>query len=505
MDAKAYVFLKEIKQYVDRHGMLKWGDGVVAGVSGGADSMCLLHILCALRQEYGLSLFVLHVNHGIRGADADADQEFVRRECEKLSVPFKAVQKDVPAFAAQWGCTQEEAGRRVRYLAFHRQAEDCGYKKIAVAHNENDNAETFLFQAMRGSGVWGLAGIAPIRQEEGHTIIRPLLCVSRGRITEFLAGKGQAFCTDITNNTGDYTRNRIRNELLPAAVEMVNSGAIPHLAQAAAKMYELAGFLRGQVEEAYYKAAEETLYNTAAKAGAGCMEVVMEISSISALPEFLRREVVMYALGRVAGSRRDMTGAHVEAVLSLITRKTGGVISLPCGLFAKVSYGRLQIGTGRGMEDTSFLQMGSGEVFEIVTYPKSFVLGNYELSLRLMDGKSVNCGAEDEKNSIIARNCYTKCFDYGTIENILVLRTRQPGDYLYINGGQNRKRLKNLLVDEKVPVNCRAGLPLLTAGSHVLWAVGVRSTEGFRVTGNTKQILVAELKKKGQELQWQKR
>ncbi len=544
MKAKAYDFFREVKQYVDKHGMLKPGDGVIAGVSGGADSMCLLHILCALRQEYGFELFVVHVNHGIRGADADMDQEFVRLECARMSVPFKAVREDVRALAAQWGLTQEEAGRRVRYRTFHKEAEERGCKRIAVAHNENDNAETFLFQALRGSGVWGLSGIAPVRQEEGRTIIRPLLGMARSRIVEFLESRGQAYCTDKTNFSGDYARNRIRNELLPAAADMVNAAAVSHLAQAATRMYELTSYLRGQVEEAYYKVATETcckvgeeacckaanevpVYNsgevlpeTAVQsqcgdgedgilAGTKCRNIELEISSILALPEFLQKEVLLYAVCRATGSRRDITGAHINALFSLISRGTGGCINLPGGLLAKVQYGKMYIGVGNRVEDVDLPRMGSGEVFWMQALLKgleqNIMLGSYELSLRLIDGKSVNIRTEIEKNSRFARNCYTKCFDYDTIENILILRTKQPGDYLVINGGRNRKRLKKLLVDEKVPVELRDTLAVLAAGSHVLWAVGVRSTEGFRVTENTKQILVVELKKKGQELQWQKR
>lgn len=540
MKAEAFAFYKERKRYIEKHGMLNVGDGVVVGVSGGADSMCLLHVLWALQKEYGLRLAALHVNHGIRGAAADADEEFVRRECETLGVPFCAVHEDVPALAAQWGLTPEEAGRRARYRAFHSAAEALGYKKIAVAHNENDNAETFLFQALRGSGIWGLAGIAPCRMEEGHTIIRPLLSVSRARIEAFLALEGHAFCTDMTNLAPDYARNRIRNELLPKAEEQINSGAVGHLAQAATQMYEIREFLEKYVKEEYQKTAKEI------KENAGCRRVCLEIPVWEQQPVFLQREVALYALGRAAGSRRDISRAHVEALCGLMRLQTGRRIELPHGLCAIRRYNQVQIaqregdaGSGAlarfvraGAENKAdadrealirpaptepesaaqyreFPQMPPECVLRADHFPQTFSLGGYELSLRRIAGGlaeyRAQCGEGNEKNSLNEKNCYAKCFDYGKIGNILVLRTKRPGDYILINGGRNKKGLKALFTDGKVPVEYRGGLPLLAAGSHVLWAVGVRNSEGFLVTENTKQILVVELRKRGQELQWQKK
>ncbi len=493
---KAYAFCREIKQSIEKYHMLETGDGVVAGISGGADSLCLLYVLCALQEEYKLRLAALHINHGIRGEEADADEEFVRRECEKLGVVFRAVHRDVPALAAQWGMTEEEAGRRTRYEAFYHAALELGYEKIAVAHNENDSAETFLFQALRGSGVWGLSGIAPIRKEYGTTIIRPLLFVSRARIEEFLEEEGHPFCTDRTNLSKDYTRNRIRSELLPMAAEMVNAGAVSHLAQAAAQMYELSGFLQTQVEEAYQRAVREE--------GAENKEISIDISVYKQLPSFLQREVVFRAVGRAAGGQRDIARTHIEAVCNLICAQTGRRISLPHEIFAVRQYGQVLIAPREGREH-KMPQLDPESYFCVDTIPKVLTFGQYELNLYLSKGNlTVRC-AENEKNSLNERNCYTKCFDYDKIENILILRTKRPGDYLQINGGTHRKRLKDLFTDMKVPGEYRERLPLLTMGSHVLWAVGVRSSEGFLATENTKQILVVELKKRGKKLQWQKK
>lgn len=495
---KAYAFCRKIKQTIEKYHMLEIGDGVVAGISGGADSICLLYVLCALQKEYKLRIAALHINHGIRGEQAAADEEFVRRECEKLGVQFQAVHHNVPALAAQWGMTEEEAGRKVRYEAFHCAAIEFGYEKIAVAHNENDNAETFLFQALRGSGIWGLSGIAPARKEDGHTIIRPLLFVSRVQIEEFLAEEGHSFCTDRTNLINDYTRNRIRNELLPMAKEAVNAGAVSHLAQAAAQMYELSGFLRVWVEEAYQRAVRE-------EDCAKTKLISIDLSVYEQLPLFLQQEIVLKAIGRAAGGQRDIARTHIEAVCGLVRAQTGKSISLPQKIIAIRQYGQIQIAPKERGEHEILPQLDPENYFCVDNIPKVVTFGKYELHLYLSEGGLPASRQENKKNSLNEKNCYTKCFDYGKIENILVLRTKRPGDYIQINGGTHRKRLKALFTDMKVPGEYRERLPLLTMGSHVLWAVGVRSSEGFLATENTKQILVVELKKRGQKLQWQKK
>lgn len=615
MNKNAYAFYKKVRQYIEKHQMLAPGDGVVAGVSGGADSMCLLQLLCALRGEYGLRLAVVHVNHGIRGEAADEDEAFVRRECEKRGVLFRAVYADVPALAAEWSCPEEAAGRRVRYAAFRTAAAEYGCGRIAVAHNKNDNAETFLFQALRGSGLWGLSGIAPCRtQEDGGeyfgagedgggqppapVVIRPLLCAGRAQIEEYLAAEGVDFRTDSTNLTGDYARNRIRNELLPLAERTVNAGAAEHLAAAAAEVRELSEFICGITQESYRKVAHEEAAERKCR-GAACEEaaggkcrsaacgeaaerkcrsaaceetawkfcvpsepkeytVCIDIPAWRALPAFLQKEVVLYALGRAAGSRRDIGRAHVEAVCALMRGATGKSVNLPCGMLAARSYDTLRIvpehmresgglpgdigipsgqqaaegartaaGTHQAAGNTrsagGLPRLAPGSRIEIASLPASFALGEYVLTLRLEECggpegtavpaevlKTEEQSAPDarrmadviqnsianEKNSLNPKNCYTKWFDYGKISDTLVLRTRQAGDYIVIQKDGSKKSLKSVLIDKKVPRECREALPVLAAGSRVLWAVGVRSEEGLYVTENTKQILVAELKKK---------
>ena len=202
---------QKVLSYVNQHHMLTQGDGVVAGVSGGADSVCLLFVLRKIQESLGGKLYVAHVNHGLRGEEALADQEFVRRLCEEWQLPFYLKSVKLREIARERKLSEEEAGRLVRYDFFRKVAEETGAAKIAVGHNANDHAETLLFHLIRGSSLKGLAGISPVQ----GAVIRPLLCVKREEIEQYVKEKGLHFCMDKTNLEDTYTRNRIRHKLLP--------------------------------------------------------------------------------------------------------------------------------------------------------------------------------------------------------------------------------------------------------------------------------------------------
>ena len=202
--------LERVRAYAEKYQMIRPGDRIVAGISGGADSVCLLFLLRELCREKGAGLFAVHVNHGLRGAEAGEDEAYVRKLCGELKVPLRVFSFDVRGRAREEHLTLEEAGRLCRYEAFEEEAERIGGTRIAVAHHAGDQAETVLFQLFRGSGLKGLAGIRPVRDN----VIRPLLCTGREEIEAWLTERGIEWRTDSTNLTTDYTRNRIRGEIL---------------------------------------------------------------------------------------------------------------------------------------------------------------------------------------------------------------------------------------------------------------------------------------------------
>ena len=213
--------------------MLQPGDRVVAGVSGGADSVCLLFLLLEWRREFPLDIAVVHVNHGIR-PEAGEDARYVEKLCGEHKIPFFLTEADVRQRSILEKCSEEEAGRRTRYEAFDKAAEEWGATKIAVAHNSNDRSETQLFHLFRGSGIRGLASILPVRGR----IIRPILCLERWEIEDFLTQQGIFYCKDATNDEDDYTRNRIRHHILPYAEQNIARGCVAHMNQTAELLAE---------------------------------------------------------------------------------------------------------------------------------------------------------------------------------------------------------------------------------------------------------------------------
>lgn len=237
--------LEQVRSTISNYHMLGRGDRVAAGVSGGADSVCLLRVLGELRQEYGLTLSVIHVHHGIRGAEADRDARFTEELCRKLAIPCQVIYKDIPALAASERCSEEEMGRAVRYEALmeYAVAHDCN--RIAVAHNRDDHAETVIGNLCRGSGIGGLTGIPPVRDR----IIRPLLFCGRAQIEEYLAELGQDYCDDSTNAGDAYTRNRIRHQVLPLLETAVNKKSTEHIIETAEQLRQVEEYLTERTGE----------------------------------------------------------------------------------------------------------------------------------------------------------------------------------------------------------------------------------------------------------------
>ena len=217
--------IKKTEQFIRKYDMIRKSDVVAAGVSGGADSVCLLFVLCALREKLGFQIVVCHVNHCIRGKAAAADEEFVARLCRELDVPCRIFRENVELIARNRKQSTEEAGRTVRMDAFETMCLEDGGTKIATAHHREDNAETVLMNLARGTGLKGLCGIRPVNGKW----IRPLLVLGKKEIEEYLRSREISWCEDATNSEDDYTRNRIRHNIMPLLTEQVNAGAARHM------------------------------------------------------------------------------------------------------------------------------------------------------------------------------------------------------------------------------------------------------------------------------------
>lgn len=465
---------RRVEEFIRENKLCDPGDRILAAVSGGADSVCLLHVLVKLQKAWKLKLRVIHVNHQLRGEEADRDEDFVRRLCERFSVEFTCKRVEVRAFALKEGLSEEEAGRILRYQVFEEEAlrwegeakkknEDPSPVRIAVAHHKDDDVETVLFQLFRGSGLKGLGGIPAARGR----IIRPLLAVSREKILKFLSAEGLDFCVDSTNDSGDYTRNRLRHEIIPQIEALVNLRAGEHVLQTARRARQADAYLE---EEAGRWLGKFGIKEEKAASGVGADAEKLRLSfgadaeKLKNEPEILQTYVIKQMMGRAAGRTKDLGEVHVEAARRLLYGQVGKQIDLPYGLTARRGYTMVWVEKGGKAREKNVQE-------EEIFLPK--------LEIKVFSY---------EKAMEIPQNQYTKWFDCDRIKGMLSVRTRQTGDYFFLSGG-GKKTVKSYMVDEKIPAEIRGRIPLLADGSHILWIIGKRISEGCKVTDKTKTIL----------------
>ena len=494
MDTREKVFA-----YIKEHRMLQDGDRVVVGVSGGADSVCLLFLLLEWQKENPLDIAVVHINHGIR-VEAGEDARYVETICTERGIPFFLTQADVRERARREKSSEEEAGRRTRYEAFHKTAGEWGATKIAVAHNSNDRSETQLFHLFRGSGIRGLASILPVRDR----IIRPILCLERSEIEDFLTQLKIPYCIDATNDGDDYTRNRIRHHILPYVEQNIVKGCVAHMNQTAELLAETEDYLTQQTAEAAERCVrttgslhEETASTSESRSGT----VHITVETFLTLHPVIRKRILYEEVKKLSPGQKDITGQHIEDLLTLFTREGNRQICLPFGIRGRRQYGEVLLTIGN-REETG---IGTPENRTVQTERKldpELRLGQkgiLELDEGTLEYNVFELSGAFEKNQEVPTNQYTKWFDYDKIKKCPVVRTRQTGDYLTISdgrGGMLHKALKSFLVDQKIPRTERDRLPILAEGDHILWVVGYRISEYYKVTENTKRILKVQFIRK---------
>lgn len=471
----------KFREYIDRHGMLEAGDLVVAGVSGGADSMCMLKLLMEYRSVKKIDLLVVHINHGIRGESAARDEQFVADFCERNGLEFTAVHADIPKLAKDMKLTCEEAGRNFRYDTFGKMVgkyeaagNKAGHVKVAVAHNSDDNAETVLFNLFRGSGITGMCGIRPVRSRSTAygdiTIIRPVLCLSRAEIEEYLEKKAMTFCTDETNLTNDYSRNCIRNLILPKAKELLNENIPQHLAYTAERAAEIDDFLSSEAD--LFLKKHVSVFEK---------EIKADISALKDLHSAVRGVVLRKMICSLSKSMKDIEQRHIELLWKLCQLGTGKKQDLPYELKARTEYGFLYIykcdekfsPDGQENDDMTKNLTAGGSV-DASLCKIVYEIRSYSQEMQIPHGR-------DEV-----------WFDYGEIKEKLSIRNRQEGDYLLIGKAGHKKSLNRFFIDSKVAEKVRNSVPLLAEGSHVLYVAGLRRDDSYPVTADTREILVVK-------------
>ena len=441
---------------------------VVAGISGGGDSMAMLDLLQRMQKEYGYELRVVHVNHGIRGEEAERDQKLVEKICNDRGICFQAYVYDVPALSVQWKNGLEEAGRKVRKESFCKEMEkadgvDSGRKVIALAHNKNDLAETMLHHLCRGTGLRGLSPMKP--RKDG--IIRPVLCLERREIDEYLKERQIPCALDSTNLEDEYTRNRIRHHLIPVLESEINERAVSHMTETAE--------LIGQAEMYLSEQGKSLAEKARTKEKCFLFEDVFFKKE-----EILQKYAIREAIEQLAGHCRDLSMLHIKKVIDLYGSRTGTMISLPFAILAERTYEGIRLSVKKKetkKEKNEYRLPVPGEM--------ECMYGKFETKIFAWS---------DQK---ICEKKYTKWLDYDKIKYDISVRTRREGDYLIVNSAGQRKKISRCMIDEKIPRELRDEVPLAAVGNEILWLVEGRINERYKITSETKNVL--EIKYQGGE------
>lgn len=457
---------------MEQYHMIDRGDRVVAGISGGADSVCLFFVLLELQGEMGFEFVAVHINHGLRGESANRDERFVKELCAKYGVPLEISHIDLESTAKKWKQSLEEAGRQARRRAYEDACRKYGCNKIALAHHQNDNAETLLLNLSRGSGLAGMGGIRPVNGAYLH----PLLCLTRQEAEQYLRDRGQEWCTDETNLETEYTRNKLRHLVIPVLEEQVNTQAVRHMNETMEQLREVQEYLSAQADAAFAQAVcpDE-------KTGG----VLIRLEEFAAQPQVLQKLIIRRCLEQVCGGLKDIGQSHVEAVRELFGKQAGRRRDLPCAVCAVRVYEGVLL--QKKKENKTPLLPVAIQIPGETQIPQN--------------GWTIRCSVFPKRNNFsmedIPEKVYTKWFDYDIINRSLCFRTRQSGDTIVIDRAGHRQKLKAWFMNEKIPAGERDFQPLIADGSRIVWIPGYRMSSAYQVSVNTQNILQIEVKTNG--------
>ena len=414
------------------------GDKIAVALSGGKDSMCLLDLLLKEREQLNIEVLAVHVDHSIRGIDSENDANFVKDYCEKLGVPIKIFKVDVPLYCKQNALSIEQGARLLRYNIFNELLASGYCDKIATAHHKNDNYESLLFNLFRGTGLKGAGGIP----RQNGKIIRPLLDLSRKQIDDYAQANNLPFTQDKTNLQDDYSRNYIRNNLVPLIEKR-----FPEAVEAGARFTSIA-----RLEDEFL----DKLSSQIITENEGKFYIPLDKDDV------LIKRAVIISLNRL-GLEKDYEFIHLEQVLSLKNLQSGAKITLPKGYVAVKEYGFAVL-------------KKDGEQKALNVYP--YKLGSFNF---------------DNLTAQISNASGALKFDGDKIPEGSIIRTRREGDIFKKFGG-GTKKLKEFLIDKKIPLSQRDKLPVIAKDNVVYLVFGVEISDDIKITSDTKTILYANIK-----------
>lgn len=446
-----------VHETVERYSMLGAGQTIIVGLSGGADSVSLLRTLHALKTEYDITLVAAHINHGLRGEEAKRDEDFSKSLCEELGVPFHVLHADVPSLSKENGESFESCGRRVRYEFFQSLANEYGKDNtvIATAHNANDNVETIIFNLSRGTGLRGLCGIPPVRMENDIKVIRPIISCTREEIEVYLKELGQDFVTDSTNSDTDYSRNRIRHNIIPELLSL-NASAVSNIGRCSDTIRQDESFLSDCAKDLVSRARVDNGFST---------EVLREAHSA------ILTRALLLILGSATSENQEKKNIKMVSDLCLEPNAKGKV-QVQGGQYVVVKNNILTLPKVEESVETENFEyaftknesLRENSLFEVL----DFAVNDSELNLQ---------------NAV----------DFDKIGDKFIIRNRREGDkFRAPNRGVN-KNLKSLFQEAGIDASKRASLKILETDGEIAFIEKIGPAQGFVPSKNTEKVLVFKL------------
>lgn len=454
--------MNKVINTINENKMINKGDGIIVALSGGPDSICLLHVLHTLKNKYNLTIYAAHINHMLRGDESDTDERVCKEYCESLDVEFFSRAVDIEKMALEQGVSTEMAGRDARYAFFGEIMKRVGAQKIAVAHNQNDQAETVLMRMMRGTGIEGLVGIKPVRDE---IFIRPIINVTRSEIEQYCEVNKLPARIDKTNFEPIYSRNKVRLELIPYIEKNFNGDIITTLSRMCELIKRDEEFIQENVTKYFEKVCDIS-----------DEKVIIYNDAFNLHPAVISR-IIRKALLIFKGDINNIQSIHIDNVIKIQKSETGKFTVVPKGIVITNVYGNMEITRKQQNRKTHKsiinecieLKMGDNYVDD---------LGINIRVKQVSNNKSMNFKGKEN----------VKYFNCDNVKNISV-RVRKDGDRFVPFGMKGSKKLKDIFMDLKVPREKRDFVPLLCFDGEISWIVGYKISDKFKVHEGVKNII----------------
>lgn len=464
------MFLTRLRDWIHKQQLFSSGDRILVGVSGGADSIALLDSLHELSKEEGWQIYAAHLNHQFRGEESRGDAMFVHDFCAERGIPCEIGERDVPSFIKEHHMNSQEASRFLRFQFFHEVSKKWDINKLALAHHANDQAETVLMRIIRGTGIEGLAGIPQTRLENGLMIVRPFLLFHKSDLEQYCKERGINPRLDSSNLKTKYHRNLLRLKVIPWLEEQLGPGiqdSLVHLANIASEETKF-------LEEITREKSKEIIISQKDN------KIVIKGKLFLECHLALQRRMIKLIFNYLLQKEENLGFIHINQVCEWIrTGRTGTKLDLPLGVVAWKEY-----------EDIVFLHDVTAEETEGYSYSLEIPGRTYVKELGVWVCTQIH-SSFFHSDSIEAG--YTGVFDADQIHGRLFLRTRCNGDRMTLYGMQGSKKVKDILIDAKVPRRVRSFIPILTDEENILWIPGVKRSNLAIKTSNTKQILTIHI------------